>query len=80
MDFILTAHAEERMSERQVDPQDIQEIGFTCFHREEQTDGKWLICGQDMEKEDLAIIAAYTGDTVIITVMDVPDRIIRGDE
>jgi hypothetical protein len=66
--FVPTGHAEKRMAERNVSEADIQSVGHTCSSIEPQRDGKFKINGRDMDGEDLSVVCAYDGQTLIITL------------
>lgn len=67
--FVLTFHAIERMGERNVGRADIQEVGSNCYKHKISADGKYKLFGYDVDGDDLAIVVAFDGNTVVITVM-----------
>jgi len=68
-DFLVSRHAKERMASRGVNRLDIQNLGDTCYRHIQQSDGKWLLTGEDLDGEVLRAVIAYDGDTVVVTVM-----------
>ena len=57
------------MAERRVRFEDIRHCAETVEEIKEQGDGKFLIVGRDFDDDELKIVAAWDGDTVVITVI-----------
>lgn len=68
-DFEITFHAKKRMMERGITVEDIQSVGATCFRHKLQSNGAWIIFGEDSDGDVIRVVCAFDGDTVIITVM-----------
>ena len=66
--FELTQHARLRMKQRGVRFQDIIHCADSAKSAEDQGNGKYCIKGEDLEGENLTLIVAYDGSTVIITM------------
>ena len=69
-DFSLTFHAKDRMNQRNVSEMDIQHAAQTSHHEKVQDakKGKILFEGQDLDGDDLEVVAAYEAGVVIISV------------
>ncbi len=66
--LIITWHARQRMFERSVFDEDLEEAIETAIKCLEQEDGTWRVEGFDMEGDELTLIIALEGDNVIITL------------
>ena len=67
--FELTWHAEERMQERNIRFRDIQSVGQKCTKWKQQSPEKFKIWGLTLDGDEIAVVCAYDGTTLIITVM-----------
>jgi hypothetical protein len=67
--FRLTKHAKERMEERRVSREDIRCCAQTVKKTKDQGDGKYQVVGKDFDGDDLKVVAAWDGETVVITVI-----------
>jgi hypothetical protein len=68
-DSRLTKHAKERMEERGVQFDDIRCCGETVRKTREQDGGKFLIVGEDRGGDELKVVAAWDGETLIVTLI-----------
>mgnify|MGYP001610868729 CR=1 FL=1 len=66
--FKITQHGYLRMSERGVIFQDIESVGTTCTNWKQQSDGKFKVVGKDTVGDELTVICAYNGETLVITL------------
>lgn len=68
--FGLSAHAKQRMNERRVSQDDIQEAARTSHFEEIQDRAKEKILfeGLDLDGENLEVVAAYEAGVVIVSV------------
>jgi hypothetical protein len=66
--FILNVHARKRMRERGVYFEDIVSCAQTLKQVREQENGTLKIEGEDLDGDDLTVIAAYDGETVVVTL------------
>jgi hypothetical protein len=67
--FKFSAHAYDRCGDRSVTRRDVMEVGFNYDDWEPQEDGKHLFIGRDLDGVDLEVVAAYDGETIIVTVI-----------
>lgn len=67
--FRITSHAEQRMRERLIRFEDIRHCADTVRKTKDQGNGKYLIVGKDFDRNELKIVAAWDGETIVITVM-----------
>lgn len=72
--FIVSEHAKQRMIQRHVRYEDLKEIGFNCYFHAQQGESKYRLDGYDLDGDPLSVVVFYDGDSVIITVMDTPER------
>jgi Domain of unknown function (DUF4258) len=66
--FRVSLHAKIRMGERSVSDNDIMEAGRTARRVTEQENGKFRVDGFDLEGDELTVICAWAGDTLIVTL------------
>ena len=64
----MTQHAKKRMRERNIRFNDIVSCARTLRKISEQKDGTFRVEGQDLEGDEVTVIAAYDGTTVIVTL------------
>ena len=67
-DFRVTRHGYLRMSERGVLYQDIESVGVTCTDWKKQPNQKFKVTGKDTVGDELTVICAYDGETLVITL------------
>jgi hypothetical protein len=67
--FRLTKHANERMAERRIRFEDIRRCAETVKKTKDQGDGKYLIVGNDFDGDEIKVVAAWEGETVVITLI-----------
>ena len=69
-DFDLSAHAKQRISDRHVSQDDIQEAARTSHFEEIQDRAKEKILfeGLNLDGENLEVVAAYEAGVVIVSV------------
>ena len=68
-DFVLTFHAQARMSERNVQRADIVECGRTakrCIH--DSTKDTYKVSGVDLDGDDLTVVVGIDNGVVVVTV------------
>ena len=68
-DFRLTSHAKQRMAERRVRFEDIRRCAETVSKTNDQGNGKYLIIGKDFDGDELKVVAAREGETIVITLI-----------
>ena len=67
--FVVSEHARHRMNERGVEDPDLVEAGRTASSWTWQEDREtYRINGKDLDAEDLIVVCAWDGETVIVTV------------
>ncbi len=66
--YRTTLHARQRMAERMVSDDDLMECGRTAGQPITQPDGKYKVKGIDLDGDDLIVICAWDGETVVITL------------
>jgi hypothetical protein len=55
------------MGERMISDSDISHCALSGYIKE-QDDGKFKVSGQDLDGDELTIICAWDGETIIITL------------
>jgi hypothetical protein len=66
--YRVTFHARQRMGERMISDTDINHCAFVASEIRIQGNGKFKVVGTDLDGEELIIICAWDGETIIITL------------
>ena len=66
-DYEITFHAQDRMFEREITPDDVTSCAKTVISIQ-QHDGKFRVKGYDVAGEYLVIVCVWNGNTLIITL------------
>jgi hypothetical protein len=66
--YRVTLHARQRMGERIISDSDISHCASVATRVNEQDDGKFRVTGPDLDGDELTLICAWDGETVIVTL------------